>query len=151
MVRRALEVVDGHARLKRPKSGRSRTLSLDGHTAAALARRRDVQDRDRAAAGGRWCDRWNLVFTDEVGGHLDPMAVTAAFARLVADPSLPRLRLHDIRHCHASLLQRGVPANVVSQHLGHASVRLTLEVYGHVLPAMDHDAAARIGEVLDDA
>jgi integrase len=44
-----------------------------------------------------------------------------------------------------------VPANVVSQHLGHASVRLTLEVYGHVLPAMDHDAAARIGEVLDDA
>jgi integrase len=53
VVRRALEVVDGHARLKRPKSGR--TLSLDGHTAAALARRRDVQDRDRAATGGTWC------------------------------------------------------------------------------------------------
>jgi integrase len=51
VVRRALEVVDGHARLKRPKSGRSRTLGLDRHTAAALARRRDAQERDRA--GGR--------------------------------------------------------------------------------------------------
>lgn len=62
---------------------------------------------------------------------------------------VPRIRLHDVRHTHATLmLAAGVPVKVVSTRLGHASVRLTLDVYAHVLPSMDEDAAEQFGAMV---
>lgn len=69
--------------------------------------------------------------------------------RLVRRLPLPTIRLHDLRHVHATLLlQAGVPIKVVSERLGHATVALTLDTYAHVLPAMDADAAERFGDLL---
>lgn len=60
-------------------------------------------------------------------------------------PDLPRVRFHDLRHSHATqLLLAGVHAKVVSERLGHSSIQLTLDVYAHVLPSMQEDAAAKI-------
>lgn len=80
------------------------------------------------------------------------MAVTQAFRRLVRRLDLPPLRLHDTRHTHATLLllAAGVPVKVVSARLGHATVALTLDVYAHVLPPMDADAAARYAELVGE-
>ena len=142
-VRRALSVVKGHAQLKQPKTSRCRTLRLDEVTTGVLEQRRRTQERHRAEASA-WPDEWNLVFTDDLGRHLQPVRITHAFRIAVRDAPVPRIRLHDLRHTHATLLlQAGVPVKVVSERLGHAQISLTLDIYAHVLPAMDADAADR--------
>lgn len=142
-VRRALTVVDGVARLKRPKTSRTRTLTIDRVTAEALAAHR------QAAAVHAGDPEWDLVFTED-GRHVDPMRVTLEFRRAVRASGLPTLHLHSLRHTHASLLlAKGVPIKVVSERLGHATVALTLDIYAHVLPAQDGAAADVFGELLD--
>jgi integrase len=76
-----------------------------------------------------------------------PERVSRAFDALVAEHGLPRIRFHDLRHTHATLLLKaGVPPKVVSERLGHASPGFTLNVYQHVLPGMQAAAA----EIFDD-
>lgn len=147
-LRRALTVVDGVPRLLGTKTSRARTLSIGPTVVAELRRRHAEQQRHRDAAI-TWQDRWGLVFTDETGAHLDPLQVTLAFRRLVREAPVPVLRLHDLRHCHASLLLAGgVPIKVVSERLGHTTIAMTMDVYGHLLPGMDASAAARFEELL---
>ena len=64
----------------------------------------------------------SLVFTKEDGGILRPDGVTVVFGRLVTRAGVPRIRLHDLRHTHASLaLAAGVDIKVVSERLGHST------------------------------
>ena len=59
------------------------------------------------------------------------------------------MRLYDLRHTAATLaLSAGVPAKVVSEQLGHASSAFTLDVYAHVLPHMQSEAAVRVAALL---
>jgi len=61
---------------------------------------------------------------------------------------LPRVRFHDLRHAHATLmLQQGVHPKIVSERLGHASIGITLDTYPHVLPSMQQDAADAFDEI----
>ncbi|MFL6027170.1 MAG: tyrosine-type recombinase/integrase [Friedmanniella sp.] len=63
---------------------------------------------------------------------------------------LPVIRLHDLRHPHATLLLAdGVPVKVVSERLGHASATITLTVYQHVHPGMGREAADRFAALLE--
>lgn len=126
-VRRSMTAVDGRVTFKVPKGGRSRSLHIDERTLEALP--------EVAGAAS--------VF-DGDGGPLRPLDVTRAFASAVRAYDLPRIRFHDLRHTHATLLlEAGVPIKVVSERLGHASVSTTLDIYAHVMPAADSDAAAR--------
>ncbi len=146
-VRRALVHAMGRLRMKHPKRDQRRSLRIDAYTAAVLEARRREQERDRREAGHAWADEWGLVFTDRTGAPLVPQAVTHAWRDLVATLPLPRMRLHDGRHSHASLLlAHGVPVPVVSARLGHSSAKMTLDRYAHVLPAMDEEAAATFEE-----
>ncbi len=62
---------------------------------------------------------------------------------------LPRIRLHDLRHTYASIsLQAGVPAKVVSERLGHATVSFTEDVYQHLMPGLAEDAADRVAALI---
>jgi integrase len=75
--------------------------------------------------------------------------MSQAFERLLKKMDLPRIRLHDLRHTHATLmLKEGEPVKVVSERLGHSSVAFTMQVYQHVLPGMQADAARRFGEAV---
>ena len=65
---------------------------------------------------------------------------------------IPAIRLHDLRHTHATLLlEDGVDVKTVSERLGHDSIQTTLELYGHVTPRMRASAAARFGALLGKA
>ncbi|MGH9215228.1 MAG: tyrosine-type recombinase/integrase [Acidimicrobiales bacterium] len=65
---------------------------------------------------------------------------------------LPRIRFHEVRHTHASLLLKaGVPVKVVSERLGHATPGFTLDVYGWVLPGMQAEAAAVFSRLMTAA
>jgi len=67
-------------------------------------------------------------------------------------PDVPRIRFHDLRHTHAShLLKHNIHPKVVSERLGHSSIGITLDVYSHVLPGMQEEAARRIDTALRTA
>jgi integrase len=86
-------------------------------------------------------DGW--VFTDATGQPIHPHAISQAFERIARRAGVPVIRLHDIRHTHATLLvQSGVPVKVVSERLGHATAGFTIETYQHVMPGMQADATA---------
>ena len=125
-VRHGLGVADGRLYHKLTKTNRPRSISIDVRTAAALRTQRRVQAEQRLAAGAAWADELGLAFTRDDGRPLHPMHLTDAFRKLVPAPGLPRIRLHDLRHTHATLLlQAGVPVKVVADRLGHADVSMT--------------------------
>jgi integrase len=146
-VRRSLSVIGGHPRLKETKTRRPRTLHLDERTVAVFRRRFALQAEHLAERGPAYDNRWGLVFTDRNGRHLAPETVSQDFRRTVLAAPVPTLRLHDLRHLHATLLlQAGVPVKVVSERLGHRSTQVTLEIYAHVLPSMDAEAVHRFAD-----
>jgi integrase len=68
------------------------------------------------------------------------------FKKLATAAGLP-VRLHDLRHTHASqLIRTGAPAKVIQERLGHSSAAFTLTTYGHLLPGMQDEAVARLAE-----
>jgi integrase len=77
------------------------------------------------------------VFAREDGNPTPhPDALGDVFTRITASAGLPRIRLHDLRHTHASLaLAGGVHPKVVSERLGHAAVSFTLDAYSHTIPS----------------
>jgi integrase len=94
----------------------------------------------------------DFVFTRADGSPLNPNAVTTAFIKLVRRAGLPHVRLHDLRHTHATLmLKAGVHPKVVSERLGHASVSITLDTYSHMLPGLQEAAAERFDKVIDSS
>jgi integrase len=81
-----------------------------------------------------------------------PRLLSDAFRRLVQTSGLPYIRLHDLRHTHATLLLKaGVPIKDVSERLGHSTPGFTMATYQHVLPGMGADAAQRFGQLIADS
>ncbi|MGH9017211.1 MAG: site-specific integrase, partial [Acidimicrobiales bacterium] len=150
-VRRSLVPVDHGLSFGEPKTARGRRrIGLDPELVAALAahrRRTSGAGGDAAGAGtaGGHEDGDALVFAHPDGSPLHPERVSRWFARAVRRTGAPPIRLHDLRHLHATLaLAAGVPVRVVADRLGHSSTAVTTDIYQHVLPEMDHDAARAV-------
>lgn len=142
--------VGSDVQVGRPKTSRSRrAIDVDPETVAVLRDHRRRQLEDRMAWGPGWTDT-GLVFTRENGQPLHPDVVSQRFVRLVEDTGLPRITLHGLRHTHGTLmLAAGVALHVVSRRLGHASEAFTAQVYAHVLPQQQAQAAARFAQLVD--
>ncbi len=98
--------------------------------------------RDQLADQGVPHDRGDWMFCNQRGRFLNPESATRLFRRVVARTPVPRIRFHDLRHTHASLLiAAGIPVKVVSERLGHAHPAFTMHTYQHVLPGMSAAAA----------
>jgi integrase len=148
-VRRALVPVNRDVVISEPKTAKGRrVIALDPVTVEVLkaqaARQLDEQKQwDEAGV------ETGLVFTAENGAALDPENVSRYFRRAVKKSMLPQIRLHDLRHTHATLaLQAGIHPKVVSERLGHATVSITLDTYSHAIPAMQEEAAALIAALV---
>jgi integrase len=148
-VRQAVVLVDGVPRTTTPKSGRARVIDLDEGTAAALRRHRARQMQERLHWGPGYVEN-DLVFRCEDGSPIHPDRLSQVFDRLVRVSKLRRIRLHDLRHTHATLLlANGVPVKVVSERLGHSDPAFTMKVYAHVIPGMQSDAASRFADLIE--
>lgn len=129
------------------RSGR-RTIALDVNCTAALREHRTRQRERRLALGPQWREA-DLVFTNEIGGPIDPMNLYHRFVALIAKAGVPRIPFHGLRHTHAILLMKhGVHPKVVAERLGHADITLMLSTYSHVLPQMQQQAAAVFAEAI---
>ena len=94
----------------------------------------------------------DLVFAHEDGSPIRPDGLGRRFQRLAKAAGVPVIRFHDLRHTHATLaLQAGVPAEVVSDRLGHSSVAFTLDVYRGYIPKRESDAAEAFAGLLVSA
>ena len=148
-VNQAVEETKAGLRIKPPKTKRSRrNISLPGITVEMLRRHRVRQLEERLKMGlGR--DHDGLVITNLEGGLIRPRNLTKEFGRLVKRTEVRRITFHGLRHTHiTALLGDGVNPKVVSERAGHSSVAITLELYGHVIPNMQTDAAARVDAAL---
>lgn len=125
-----------------PKSVSSRrAIALDSEAIDVLRAHRLELLQQRLLLGNRW-DDFDLVFPGPFGGPLDPSVLTHTFERLSKKASVKGVRLHDLRHFHASLLlQMQVHPKVVQERLGHATISITLDTYSHLIPSMQADAA----------
>ena len=84
-----------------------------------------------------------------LGRPIHPETLTMAFRSAAERAGVPRVRLHDLRHTHATLLLAdGVPAKVVQERLGHSSISITLDLYGHVTAELEQHAADRIEAIV---
>jgi integrase len=151
-IRRALVSVGYKLSVSDVKTDQGRrSIDLDGPTVAILRSWRARQLEERLAIGSRHEDH-GLVFARPEGTPLHPDYFSQTFDRAVARSGLPVIRLHDLRHTHASLLlAAGVPVKVVSERLGHSTPSFTMSVYQHVIPGMGADAARLFGELIGDS
>ena len=121
-----------------------RTIDLDDRTVAELRRHRRRQLEEHMATGRR--GNRDYVFATNDGSPIHPDLISQTFERAVARLDVPRIRLHDLRHTHATILLReNVHPKVVSERLGHASIAFTMTVYQHVMPGMQAQAANTFG------
>lgn len=146
-VRVALQRVGGRLELVEPKTERSRrTVALTPGTASALDahKRRQATELMTIPAKDRYGDR-DFVFAHPDGYPLEGYAVTKAFQRHLQAAGLPHQRFHDLRHAAATfMLAEGVPLRVVMETLGHSTITITANTYGHVAAEVQRAAAEGI-------
>ena len=132
------------------KAGR-RVIDVSEYLMKVLRDRQHQQKLERLARGSAWQDGpW--VYTTRNGTWLSGAHVYTHFKKLAVRSGLPDgMRIHDLRHAMATYwLANGVPVKVVSERLGHANISITLQIYGHVLPGMQAEAAAKMDAWLMD-
>lgn len=139
-INRGLVTVDYDIRESRGKTANARRcIDLDATTVELLVAWRAWQTTEQRAAGS---ETKGWMFTDVDGEPIHPHSISQTFERIARRAGVRVIRLHDVRHTHATLLiAAGVPVKVVSERLGHAMSAFTIDSYQHVMPGMQADAA----------
>ena len=110
------------------------------------ARQKFEQQRREATWVG---NDWDLIFTGRDGTPLHGTRVTRAFQRQLAAAGLPKKRFHDLRHGAASyMLAEGASLSEVQRVLGHSTITVTNDVYGHITVDATREATRRVGDLL---
>jgi integrase len=122
------------------KSGRIRRIALSPVLAEILVTLKDVQSAEATYRGQPLS---LLVFSTRNGRHLDPGTVLDALYRCLERAGLRRVRFHDLRHTFATrLIANGTSLAYVRDLLGHSSIQITVDVYGHLCPSGSREAIA---------
>jgi integrase len=140
-IRQQLQRIDGELKATDVKTEKSRrSINLPASMVDELKAHKSVQAKSRLES-----PVWHetaFVFTSTVGTPLDPRNVAKRFTSVCRKAKIGKWHPHELRHTAASLmLANGIPLQVVSDILGHASIRITSDVYGHVLAPQRQEAA----------
>lgn len=132
-----------------PKTANGRrVIDLDWRTVEVLQAHQGRQLLEKMQAEGAYQDQ-GLVFANPLGDPVNPMQVTRAFKSLARQYGVGQVKLHALRHFHASVLfQQKQSLFAVSRRLGHASVSTTADLYGHLLPGSGKEQANAFAEAM---
>lgn len=151
-VRHTLQRVGGEWVLAPPKSTTSeRRVPMPPQAVAALECERERQDAARRAAGDRWIET-GLVFTTRSGRPRAGSSAVRAFNGAMRVAGLPTMRFHDLRHAYATLLiSTGVHPRVLMELMGHSTITVTMNIYGHVGAEVASAATDLLSAAMNDA
>lgn len=147
----SLEQTKDGLRFKSPKTGKGRTVAMSATVIEELRAYRLQRVQELFKLGAKLSD------DDTILCHLDgslttPIWISQNWSKAITGTSLPRLRFHDLRHAHAThLLANGINPKIASERLGHSKVGTTLDLYQHVMPGMQEEAAAAVDAALRTA
>jgi integrase len=153
-VSQSLKIAADHSTyIDDPKtSGSRRRIHLPAPVVEVLRTHRARQAAERLEFGAGWGGKWatfDLVFTSSIGTPLDPHRVAREIKSMTSDVLGEAWTPHEMRHTAASiLLAQNVPLKTVSEMLGHSSIRVTADVYGHLLEPAKTEAADAMTEAL---
>jgi len=140
---------DGTIIIKEPKTSRGRRPVDLPLSLVTLLRQHRVDQEVQMLMTDKRLTEDDFVFSRADGSPLNPNTVTHTFAKASARAGMPQLRLHDLRHIHATvLLKAGVHPRVVQERLGHSSIATTLDIYSHTVPGLQKAAAERLDTLL---
>lgn len=139
---------DGKQFISAKTNSSQRSIALPDQTIQELKKQKKKIAKDKLFLGNSYNDH-DLVVATSLGNSVHPRNVNRTWDRLLKKTNLPRIRFHDLRHTHATLmLKQGVHPKIVSERLGHSNVKITLDTYSHVLPGLQEAAAKQFGDML---
>lgn len=145
---RTLERSAGGWRFAETKRARSRRIIKFQDW--VLETLKNLEPRTIRRSGCSQPDNSELVFTSPAGRPIYSDKLAKKFKAILREAGLPMIRLYDLRHTSATLaLSAGAPPKVVAEQLGHASAAFTLDVYAHLLPHMQTEAASKVEALLN--
>jgi integrase len=145
-ITRSIEQLNNSVREKATKTGRGRIIALGASVVAALREHKARQAAELAELEIAQ-DADTFVCAHHDGSMMHPRWLPKKWHAAVKESGLPVRGFHHLRHAHATaLLESGIHIKIASERLGHSNVGTTLQVYQHVLPGMQEDAAARIDQ-----
>lgn len=128
----------------------SRLISIDENTVNELKKHKKTILAEKLRLGPAYTDH-DLVIPTSIGTPLNPRNLLRTFYRLIEASGVPKIAFHDLRHTHATLLlSQGINPKIVSERLGHANIKVTLDTYSHVLPNMQKETAVKFGKMFYD-
>lgn len=144
-----LVLVNNKPVLQEPKTRRSaRLVTLPYVTVQALLEHKQKQDREKLRASITYQD-YDLIVATSLGTPVNPRNLIRNFEQILKVAGLPRIRFHDLRHTHATLmLRQGEHPKVISERLGHSNISITMDTYSHVIPNMQFEAVDRFERML---
>ena len=147
-VEHTLQVNGGKPIFKAPKTPKSRrTIDLPSFVVDELKHHKVEQNKQRLLSGNAY-QNYGLVCAMPDGKPFHLTCINDSFTRLLKKADLPHIRFHDLRHTHTTqLFRHNVNIKVISERLGHASIKITLEKYAHLLPSMQKEAASLIDRI----
>jgi len=150
VVETAYRLGSGEYRIKEPKTLQSRrTVILPSSLVELFKVYRFDQELWRIQLGIS-LNADDFVFIRPDGSPINPNAISLAFRRIIRKTGLKDIRIHDLRHTHATLmLKAGIHPKVVSERLGHANIGITLDIYSHVLPGLQEAAAEKFDRIFE--
>ncbi len=124
-----------------------RSIRLTDFLLSVLKLHKKRQLEMRLQAGQEWANK-DLVFCNMRGEHFTVTMLTSHYKKLLQECDLPQLHIHDLRHSCATLLaSMGVPAKVIQEILGHSSVIITQDLYGHIINGMQEEAMGKMNDL----
>lgn len=152
VVRQAVIEQRGRIMITTPKTEKgARRIALSPDVGEVMNQHRDRQEAERQLLGTAWPDT-GLVFVSEVGTLLHPRNFTRTWHTLQTNAGVRRVKLHDLRHLHASMaIRSGVDPKVLADRLGHAKASFTLDVYTHLFEEQRANSAVSLLDFLPSA
>lgn len=132
------------------KSG-NRTIILGKQALELLRDHKKAQEKMIATSRNGW-EELDLVFASRVGTPITASNIRRDFRKLLKESGLPKIRFHDLRHTAASLmLNHGIPVLIASKRLGHSKPSVTIDIYGHLMPSKQEEAADLMDKLISSS